>query len=141
MAETLGSLCDKLSIVKLKQYHSDSQEKLESLTEQELRLVFELNQYLLDVVSGSIKRGELTFTSNKIHTGTQSLPIGESDLACLISKMAEINCDLWHVQEKVYNFQDTPVPMKDIVVKQLAVLNLQRTECIDSINKLFSEMV
>jgi hypothetical protein len=35
MAETLGSLCDKLTIVKLKQYHTEDSKRLESLGQQE----------------------------------------------------------------------------------------------------------
>jgi len=31
MAETLGSLCDKLTIVKLKQFHTGDVQRLESL--------------------------------------------------------------------------------------------------------------
>jgi hypothetical protein len=31
MAETLGMLCDKLTIVKLKQYHSEDEARLKSL--------------------------------------------------------------------------------------------------------------
>ena len=31
MAETLGSLCDKLTVVKLKQFHADDPQRLESL--------------------------------------------------------------------------------------------------------------
>ena len=38
MAETLGSLCDKLTIVKLKQYHCDDSEKAERLGLQEKQL-------------------------------------------------------------------------------------------------------
>ena len=38
MAETLGSLCDKLTIVKLKQYHSEDAARLQSLKQQEQQL-------------------------------------------------------------------------------------------------------
>ena len=43
MAETLGSLCDKLTIVKLKQYHSDDPQRLESLALQAGQLQQEIN--------------------------------------------------------------------------------------------------
>jgi hypothetical protein len=38
MAETLGSLCDKLTIVKLKQWHSEDAARLQSLGLQEQQL-------------------------------------------------------------------------------------------------------
>ena len=37
MAETLGSLCDKLTIVKLKQFHNEDKNRLESLQQQEMQ--------------------------------------------------------------------------------------------------------
>ena len=38
MAETLGSLCDKLTIVKLKQWHTDDTARTASLAAQERQL-------------------------------------------------------------------------------------------------------
>ena len=38
MAETLGSLCDKLATVKLKLWHTDDAERLQSLRGQEQQL-------------------------------------------------------------------------------------------------------
>ena len=52
-----------------------------------------------------------------------------------------MNCRLWHEQEKVYEFDKVPVEEKDVVVKQLALLNLERNKCIDSINKQFAAIV
>ena len=48
---------------------------------------------------------------------------------------------LWHEQEKVYDFEKVPAEQKDIVVRKLAVLNLERNKCIDRINSLFAGMV
>ena len=48
-----------------------------------------------------------------------------------------MNCELWHEQEKVYDFAAVPGDQKDAVVKQLAILNLQRNECIDRIDRAF----
>ena len=39
MAETLGSLCDKLSIVRLKIYHTNDNQKSISLSQQQENLV------------------------------------------------------------------------------------------------------
>jgi hypothetical protein len=48
---------------------------------------------------------------------------------------------LWHVQEKVYDFEMIPVDEKDAVVKQLAILNLERNECIDKLDVEFRNLV
>ena len=56
-------------------------------------------------------------------------------------QLADVNCRLWHEQEKVYEFETVPAEEKNKVVKQLAVLNLERNKCIDSINQQFSELI
>ncbi len=53
MAETLGSLCDKLTIVKLKQYHSDEENRLKSLAQQATDLQQEIDDFVGQAVSGA----------------------------------------------------------------------------------------
>ncbi len=36
----------------------------------------------------------------------------------IFSELAKVNCDLWHEQEKVYEFEKVPFDEKDNVVKQ-----------------------
>jgi hypothetical protein len=55
----------------------------------------------------------------------------------VVSELAEVNCSLWHEQEKVYDFESVPADQKDAVVKKLALLNLQRNNCIDRIDRLW----
>ena len=50
MAETLGMLCDKLTIVKLKQYHSEDAARLESLGIQATQLQEEINNRLITFI-------------------------------------------------------------------------------------------
>ena len=54
MAETLGMLCDKLTIVKLKQYHTEDSDRLNSLAKQAGQLQSEIDEYLGDALSGKI---------------------------------------------------------------------------------------
>jgi hypothetical protein len=54
MAETLGMLCDKLTIVKLKQYHTEDETRLLSLNTQALNLQAEIDEYISDAISGKI---------------------------------------------------------------------------------------
>ncbi len=67
MAETLGSLCDKLTIVKLKQYHTEDSKRLESLAHQELQLREEIDTYITEAVRGVIPAEKLVFSSNKVY--------------------------------------------------------------------------
>ncbi len=142
MAETLGSLCDKLIIVKLKQYHSDDKERLLSLEHQQNQLIAEIEEFISGAVNGVIPINKLTFRSNKVFK-SQSNEIREikGTIGNVFGKLAEINCLLWHEQEKVYEFEKVPVSEKDGVVKQVAILNLERTKCIDEIDSTLVKLI
>ena len=136
--DTLGSLFDKLTIVKLKQWHTDNVDTLRSLTNQEAQLITEIDSLFNLSITGNISLEQLVFSSNKLYVkGKVEESFQEYGLGLLISKLAETNCKLWHCQEKVYEFERVPVEEKDSVVKELAVLNLERNKCIDEIDKKF----
>jgi len=142
MAETLGSLCDKLTIVKLKQFHAQDQERLNSLSFQESQLQDEINELFYLAVTGQVPVERLTFATNKVYKQEGNV-VAEvtGSIGKVISQLADVNCKLWHEQERVYEFEKVPVPEKDKVVKQLALLNLERTKCIDQIDKQFCMIV
>jgi len=142
MAETLGSLCDKLTIVKLKQWHTEDQKRLESLAGQEQQLATEINEFVAAAITGDIPASRLKFAANKVYKpeGNQVHDV-TGNIGEIFSQLAEVNCKLWHEQEKVYEFEAVPVEEKDKVVKQLAILNLARNKCIDSIDAQFQTMV
>jgi hypothetical protein len=138
MAETLGSLCDKLIIVKLKQWHSEDPVRLESLAAQEIQLQAEINEFVADAISGKICLHRLTFAANKVYEEEKNIvPDVTGNIGMVFSKLADVNCALWHEQEKVYEFEKVPLDEKDKVVKKLALLNLERGKCIDQINREF----
>lgn len=142
MAETLGTLCDKLTIVKLKQYHSDDEARLKSLKRQEEQLQFEIDDFIRDAVSGNIPQEKLTFSSNKVYKkeGNETRDI-HGNIGQVFGELAKVNCDLWHEQEKVYEFEKVAAEEKDMVIKRLAVLNLERNKCIDAIDRQFQLMI
>lgn len=142
MAETLGSLCDKLTIVKLKQFHSEDQERLKSLIGQEENLKNEINDFVSDALNGLISSEKLTFNANKVfkQKGNEISEI-KGSIGEVFGKLAEINCLLWHEQEKVYEFELVAAEEKNVVVKKLAILNLERNKCIDEIDKGFQLIV
>jgi len=142
MAETLGMLCDKLTIVKLKQYHTTDEVRLISLNKQCDQLQIVIDEYFSDGFAGNIPAERLTFASNKVfkQQGNEVKEI-HGKIGEVFSQLADVNCKLWHEQEKVYEFETVPVDQKDTVVKLLALLNLERNKCIDAINLQFSELV
>jgi ribosomal protein L44E len=138
MAETLGSLCDKLTVIKLKQWHSEKQDKLKSLKAQEKQLLLEINSFIKAAVTGEIPTDRLTFPSNKVYKIKEDLAAEvEGTIGAIFSKLVAVNCQLWHEQEKTYDFENVPAQEKDKVVKRLALLNLERNQCIDNIDKQF----
>jgi hypothetical protein len=140
MAETLGSLCDKLTVVKLKQWHSTAPERLESLQVQACQLCDEIDEFVGAASAGAVPLERLTFAANKVYkqAGNAIAPAAGT-LGEIFSRLASVNCALWHEQEKVYEFESVPPESKNVVVKQIALLNLERTECIDAIDRVFRD--
>ncbi|MCC6327327.1 MAG: hypothetical protein IT174_02340, partial [Acidobacteria bacterium] len=142
MAETLGTLSDKLTIVKLKQWHTEDGERLASLARQQTQLQEEMDHFIAAAVAGDIPIEKLTFAANKVYKkeGNEVREISGS-LGEIFSTLAEINCRLWHVQETVYDFEKIPVSEKDNVIKDLAVVNLERNNCIDELDRTFQSII
>jgi len=142
MAETLGMLCDKLTIVKLKQYHTEDSERLKSLNTQATQLQDEINEYVADAIAGNIPVERLSFAANKVFkkAGNEVADVTGA-IGEVFYQLADVNCRLWHEQEKVYEFETVPAEEKDVVVKQLAILNLERNKCIDAINNELIQLV
>ena len=142
MAETLGMLCDKLTIVKLKQFHTENESKLESLSTQSLQLQQEIDEYVSDAVAGKILTSRMSFAANKVFKKEgNAVQEVSGNFGEVFYQLADVNCKLWHEQEKVYEFEKVAVEEKDTVVKQLALLNLERNKCIDAINEQFIELI
>ena len=142
MAETFGSLCDKLTIVKLKEWHTQDSQRLSSLAQQATQLQAEIDELLGKAISGEIPIGRLRFASNKVYNekGNEIAKV-VGTIGQIFASLASINCDLWHEQEKVYAFKDVPPEEKDVVVGALAKLNLSRNRCIDEIDRLLANAI
>ena len=142
MPETLGSLCDKLTIVKLKQWHAEEESKRKSLSSQEKQLLEEIDEFIAAAISGQIPPARLTFVANKVYKKEGNvLEEVKGGIGEVFARLADVNCRLWHVQERVYDFEDVPAGQKDGVVKQLALLNLERTQCIDQLDSSFRSLL
>ncbi|MGZ8842076.1 MAG: hypothetical protein ACXW18_00310 [Pyrinomonadaceae bacterium] len=142
MAETLGSLCDKLTTVKLKRWHTDDPGRLQSLAAQEQQLNQEIDEFVGAAIVGDIPIERLTFASNKVYKKEGNLvPEMRGSLGETFAQLADTVCKLWHVQEKVYEFEAIPVDQKDGVIKELAIVNLERNQCIDRLDEQFRKAV
>jgi hypothetical protein len=142
MAETLGTLADKLTTVKLKLMHTDDPERTRSLQSQERQLQDEMNELIGAAIAGEIPIERLTFAANKVYKKEgNTVPDFQGTIGEMFSQLAEVNCRLWHVQEKVYEFEQVPMNEKDDIIKQLAIVNLERNQCIDKLDQEFCKFV
>lgn len=142
MAETLGSLCDKLTTVKLKRWHTDDPGRLQSLAAQEQQLNQEIDEFVGAAIAGDIPIERLTFASNKVYKKEGNVvPEMRGSLGETFAQLADTVCKLWHVQEKVYEFEAIPIDHKDGVIKELAIVNLERNQCIDRLDEQFRKAV
>jgi len=141
MAETLGTLADKLITVKLKLVHTDDPKRTQSLQAQEKQLQDEINEFISAAFSGEIPIERLTFSANKVYKKDGNVvPDFRGTIGQLFSQLAETNTRLWHIQEKVYEFENIPMNQKDEVIKQLAIVNLERNQCIDRLDQEFQRV-
>ena len=142
MAETLGSLCDKLATVKLKLWHTDDAERLQSLQAQEKQLHQEIDEFMSAAISGDIPIERLTFAQNKVYKKEGNVvPAFNGTLGEHFAQLAQTVCKLWHVQERVYEFEAVPTDQKDAVIKELAIVNLERNQCIDKLDQEFRKLI
>lgn len=142
MAETLGTLADKLTTVQLKLWHTDDPERTRSLEIQQKQLQTEINEFVAAALAGEIPCARLTFAANKVYKKDgNTVPEFQGTLGELFAQLAAVNCRLWHVQERVYDFEQVPMDQKDDVVKQLAIVNLERNHCIDQLDQEFQCLV
>jgi hypothetical protein len=142
MAETLGTLADKLTTVKLKLWHTDDPERTRSLELQEAQLQNEIDEFVAAAVLGNIPIDKLTFAANKVYKKEGNIvPELQGTIGARFSQLAEVNCRLWHVQERVYEFEQVAMEEKDEVIKQLAIVNLQRNQCIDQLDAEFRKSI
>ena len=142
MAETLGTLADKLITVKLKLWHTDDAARIASLKVQEKQLEDEIDEFASAAIAGEISIDRLTFAANKVYKKEgNAISDFSGSIGELFSQLAETNCKLWHVQEKVYEFEQIPAARKDEVIRELAVVNLERNQCIDRLDQEFQRSV
>ena len=104
MAETLGSLCDKLTVVKLKQWHTKDRKRIKSLEIQERVLQQEIDEFVRDAFDGSIPGDRMKFEANKVYKKKgNTVAEVKGDIGAVFSQLARVNCELWHQVEKSYD--------------------------------------
>ena len=151
MAETLGSLVDKLSIKNLRIWHID--EALEDETNsaskrEELKAKRDLansqRQNLADEIDGFLGaalRGEVCIRDEKIKMYTNT-NVSSSDaikaLGEAVSELAYRNIKLWHLEDEV---RRTDLPDAEIVQtkRKIDTTNQERNNLMDKVDEILSQ--
>ena len=144
MAETLGSLVDKLSIKNLRIWHleevlekdSDSEElqaKRDLADKQRQNLVQEINGFLVAAL-----RGEVCIRDEKIKMYTNT-NVSSSDsikkLGEAVSELAFRNIKLWHCEDEV---RRTDLADSEIVEikRRIDTTNQERNDLMDKVDEI-----
>ncbi len=146
MAETLGSLVDKLSIKNLRIWHLDEAlENAETSERQELRekrdLAERQRQDLMKEVDGFLGaalRGEVRIRDEKIkmYTNTNvSSSEAIKELGNAVSELACRNIKLWHLEDEV---RRTDLPDATIVQtkRKIDATNQERNDLMDKVDEI-----
>jgi pyruvate-formate lyase len=96
----------------------------------------EIDEFLLLAISGKLEANRILVRANKVYDESKfSVSVHSSGIGEAIESLLVVNLALWKEQEKVYNFEQVPADMKDIVIRDLAQLNLDRNALIEKIDE------
>jgi hypothetical protein len=144
MAETLGSLVDKLSIKNLRIWHleeviekdSDSEElkaKRDLADKQRQNLVKEINSFLVAALKGEVCiRDEKIkmYTNTNVSSSDSIKKLGEA-----VSELAFRNIKLWHCEDEV---RRTDLADSEIVKikRRIDTTNQERNDLMDKVDEI-----
>ena len=153
MAETLGSLIDKLSIKNLRYWHLDEDSQARDASDpqkQELMAKMELvdrqRKELLeeiDVFLSSALAGEVRIRDEKVKLYKNLNVTSSEDLNHLgeaVSKLAMSNIKLWHLEDEV---RREDLPDTDIVKtkRKIDTNNQERNNFMDKVDEILENFV
>jgi len=153
MAETLGSLIDKLSIKNLRYWHldEDSQardssdpqkqelmDKMELVDRQRKELLEEIDVFLTSALAGEVRiRDEKVklYKNLNVTSAEDVNHLGEA-----VSKLAMSNIKLWHLEDEV---RREDLPDTDIVKtkRKIDTNNQERNNFMDKVDEILENFV
>ena len=153
MAETLGSLIDKLSIKNLRYWHldEDSQardssdpqkqelmDKMDLVDRQRKELLEEIDVFLNSALAGEVRiRDEKV----KLYKNLNVISAGDvNHLGEAVSKLAMSNIKLWHLEDEV---RREDLPDADIVKtkRKIDTNNQERNNFMDKVDEILENFV
>jgi len=153
MAETLGSLTDKLTIKSIREFHlneslkakktkfskSDLKLKMALLKKQKALQLTEIEEFISLALNSKI-----TLREEKIKLYNKPTDIGRigknEKLSKAIEGLSRKNIELWHLEDEARR-TDMPLSYIGKIKKKIDPTNQQRNDFIDKIDELFEKQV
>jgi len=153
MAETLGSLVDKLTIKDIREYHiaqmlkeskqkfskNQLKEKLSILKKQKCDMINEINNFIVAAFSGKLglKEEKLKVYNDLKDVGRITI---SKSMGMAISGLANKNLELWHLEDEARR-KNVSLSYVGKIKKMIDPVNQQRNDYIDRIDQLLEEEV
>ena len=153
MAETLGSLVDKLTIKDIREYHINQMvilkdkkfsrkeltDKLRVLKRQKDEIVKEIDVFVLAAI-----KGKISLRDEKLKIYNDLKDVGRivitNSMGEAISGLAQANLKLWHLEDEARR-KDVTLSYIGKIKKLIDPANQQRNDYIDRIDQLLEEKI
>ena len=153
MAETLGSLIDKLAIRSIKEFYIKKmlqaekakftkcqlKEKFVILRKQMSYLLKEIEEFIVEASSGRV-----VLSDEKLKLYNKPHIIGRvgniNSVSKAIDGLTKKNLELWHLEDEARR-EDVSLAYVGSIKKKIDVANQQRNDLIDKMDSLFSQQL
>jgi len=153
MAETLGSMVDKLTIKEIRGFHlqemldnKDNKFPAEQIKEK-LKILESQKKDLIDEIDGFVvlaSKGQIRVTEEKLKIYNAVKDIGnipqEINIGQAISGLATKNLELWHLEDEARR-KDVELSYIGEVKRKIDLTNQQRNDFIDKIDRIFEKEI
>lgn len=151
MAETLGSLVDKITIKEIRNYHLREMLKLKEgkfsadainskirlLNQQIKTMDKEIDCFIIAALNGKINLRDEKLKLYNAPEDMNKIPQFAS-LGATISGLAQKNLELWHLEDEARR-KDVTLEYIGGIKKKIDLANQQRNDFIDKIDELFEK--
>lgn len=140
MAETLGSLVDKLTIKNIRLNNlrkKGSKKKIDIVQSQRRELIEEMNQFLARALKRKVK---LKDEKVKLYKQPKVEEKILATLGALVDRLCQKNMQLWHLEDEARR-SDVNDAYIGRIKRKIDITNLSRNDLIDRIDELLERKV
>jgi len=142
LAETLGSLVDKLTIKNirlnnLRKKRGKNKRKIGIVQSQRRELIEEMDQFLAQALKGKVK---LKDEKVKLYKQPRAEEKILATLGALVDRLCQKNMQLWHLEDEARR-SDVNDAYIGRIKRKIDITNLSRNDLIDRIDELLERKV